>query len=467
MIVLNRVPIRLRLTFWYVFLLAVILAVFAAGVYLLLRHSLYQALDESIQNRASTLLNIVQYEGDRPFLPDHAPSGDPSQGEDFARVFGLSVEMSFDSTGALGQAPVDTQAVASALSGKSTRHSARIIADDDPIRVITLPIIRDGAILGALEVGQSEDDVSETLASLLLTLGIAYPVTLVVAGLGGVFLAGRALSPIDNITRAARQISAEDLGQRLDLRLPDDEVGRLARTFDEMIARLDDAFRRQRQFTADASHELRTPLTVIKGQIDVSLQKEREPEAYRQVLRAVNEEVDRLIRLVGSLLTLTRADAGQIPLTLEDVDIGEVVTGAAEQVRSTASDKGVGLHVDPGPPTILQADEDLLLQLMLNLLDNAIKYTPSGGQVTVGWRMNGDQVELRVQDTGIGISHEHLPYLFDRFYRVDRGRSRAEGGVGLGLAISGWIAEAHGGSIRAESVPGEGSTFTVLLPTIS
>ena len=319
--------------------------------------------------------------------------------------------------------------------------------------------------MGALELGQSEDDVSETLASLLLIMGIAYPVTLVVAGFGGVFLAGRALSPIDNITRTVRHISAEDLDQRLNLRLPDDEVGRLARTFDEMIARLDDAFRRQRQFTADASHELRTPLTIIKGQIDVSLQKEREPEAYRQVLRSVNEEVDHLIRLAGSLLTLTRADAGQIPLVFDEVDVAELMTGVVEQVRPVALDKGVGLWFDNGSSVTIKADEDLLLQLMLNLLDNAIKYTPSGGQVNVGSNVNGSQVELRVQDTGVGISREHLPYLFDRFYRVDKGRSRAEGGVGLGLAISRWIAEAHGGTIRVESVPGKGSTFIVLLPT--
>ena len=366
----------------------------------------------------------------------------------------------------MGDVPVDAEAVAGALSGKSTTRSVKILGDDDPIRVKTLPIIRDGAILGVLEVGQSEDDVAETLASLLLILGIAYPVTLVVAGFGGVFLARRALSPIDSITRAARYASAEDLGQRLNLRLPDDEVGRLARTFDEMIARLDDAFRRQRQFTSDASHELRTPLTVIKGQIDVSLQKEREPEAYRQVLQAVNEEVDRLIRLAGSLLTLTRADAGQIPLTFERVDVPEVVTGVLEQVRSTAIDKGVRLQLDPGSPATIQADEDLLLQLMLNLLDNAFKYTPPGGQVNAGWRMNGSQVELWVQDTGIGIAHEHFAYLFDRFYCVDKARSRADGGVGLGLAISRWIAEAHGGSIRVESAPGKGSTFTVLLPTL-
>ncbi len=246
--------------------------------------------------------------------------------------------------------------------------------------------------------------------------------------------------------------------------MPDDEVGRLARTLDEMIGRLDDAFRRQRQFTGDASHELRTPLTVIKGEIDVSLQKDREPEDYRQVLLAVNEEVDHLIRLTGSLLTLARADAGRIPLTIEDVDIGEVVTGAVDQARSSARDKGVGMNVDPGPPVTLRADEDLLLQLLLNLLDNAIKYTAAGGEVTVGWGMNGRQVELRVRDTGIGIPSEHLPYLFNRFYRVDQVRSHAQGGVGLGLAICRWVAEAHGGSIRVESTPDEGSVFMVSLP---
>ena len=362
---LSNAPIRLWLTLWYVLLLAVILAVFAAGIYLLLRHSLYQNLDDTIQNRAGTLLNIVQYEGDRPFFSDQASSGD-SQGERFSRAFDVSGKMSFDNTGALRQVPVDAQAVASALLGKSTRHSTRIVAEDDPVRVITLPIIRDGAILGALEVGQSEDDVSETLASLLLMMGIAYAVTLVVAGFGGLFLAGRALSPIDKITRTVRHISAEDLGRRLNLRLPDDEVGRLASTFDEMLARLDDAFRRQRQFTADASHELRTPLTVIKGQVDVSLQQEREPEAYRQVLGAVNQEVDRLIRLAGTLLTLTRADAGEIPLVFDRVDVAELTAGVLEQVRPRATDKGVALRFDNGSPVTVQVDEDLLLQLIPN-----------------------------------------------------------------------------------------------------
>ena len=459
---LVRHSIRLRLTLWYVLLVAVILAAFIAGVYFVLRQVLYNNLDESIQAQATAFLGSIKFEGDWPSVDNGAPSGDDEDVEHFVRIFDTSKSVVFESSAAVGRVPVDPQAITRALAGKS--ETRRFKMDGDPLRAKTFPVRRDGQIVGVLEVGQDEDDVSDTLGAVLRIMGAAYAVTLVVAVLGGAFLAGRALAPIDKITSLARRISAEHLDQRLNLPLPDDEVGRLARTFDDMIARLDDAFRRQRQFTADASHELRTPLTIIKGQIDVSLQQEREPEAYQQVLQAVNEEVDRLIRLAGSLLTLTRADAGEIHWTLENVDIHQVVAGPIEQVSPAAMDKGVGLHLDHGSPITIQADEDMLLQLMLNLLDNAIRYTPSGGQVDVGWKMNGGQVELWVRDTGIGISHEHLPYLFDRFYRVDKARSRVEGGVGLGLAISRWIAEAHGGSIRVESSPGKGSTFTVLLP---
>jgi two-component system OmpR family sensor kinase len=380
-------------------------------------------------------------------------------------LFDAAGDVRFVETSGEHQIPVDRGAVSAALAGRPTTRSTRYIDDDDRIRVAVVPVVRQGAVVGALEVGEPEEDVVETLSSLLLVMGIAYPVALALAGFGGMFLAGRALSPIDSITTAARDITAEDLSGRLELRLPDDEVGRLARTFDEMIARLDDAFRRQRQFAADASHELRTPLTVIKGQIDVSLQRDREPEAYQGVLRAVNEEVDRLIRLAGSLLTLTRADGGQIPLAFEAVDVGDLVAGVVEQLRPAAGDQGVDLRLDTGPPVTMEADQDLLIQLMLNVLDNAIKYTPNGGLVNAGWGTNGQRVELRVRDTGPGIAAEDIPYVFDRFYRADKARSRAAGGVGLGLAISRWIAEAHGGSIHVVSTLGEGSTFTVSLPT--
>ena len=462
---LARAPIRLRLTLWYVLLLAIILAAFAAGVYLLLRHSLYQNLDESVQSRAGALVNVVQLDDAEASLTIRAGSVTSGQRERFIRLFDAAGDVRFVETSGEHQIPVDRGAVSAALAGRPTTRSTRYIDDDDRIRVAVVPVVRQGAVVGALEVGEPEEDVVETLSSLLLVMGIAYPVALALAGFGGMFLAGRALSPIDSITTAARDITAEDLSGRLELRLPDDEVGRLARTFDEMIARLDDAFRRQRQFAADASHELRTPLTVIKGQIDVSLQRDREPEAYQGVLRAVNEEVDRLIRLAGSLLTLTRADGGQIPLAFEAVDVGDLVAGVVEQLRPAAADQGVDLRLDTGPPVTMEADQDLLIQLMLNVLDNAIKYTPNGGLVNAGWGTNGQRVELRVRDTGPGIAAEDIPYVFDRFYRADKARSRAAGGVGLGLAISRWIAEAHGGSIHVVSTLGEGSTFTVSLPT--
>ncbi len=454
--------IRLRLTLWYVLLLAIALAAFGAGIYLTLRHNINDGLDESVRNRANLLADVVRYDNGRPTLDGVVSSNDPNAGETFVRVFDSSGRLTFDNSATAGTVAIDRPSLDRALAGASGNRNAGV--GDEDFRVHTQPLEQDGRISGVLEVGESRGDIADTLRTLLLILAIAYPATLAVASFGGIFLAGRALSPIDRVTQQARRISAEDLSERLDLQLPDDEVGRLARTFDEMIARLDEAFRRQRQFTADASHELRTPLTAMKGQIEVALSRQRDAAAYQQVLQAVNEDVERMIRLVGSLLTLARADAGQLPLASESIDVGDLVRAAVEQVRPLAEERGVALTSEPGPAVAVRADEDLLLQLLLNLLDNAIKYTKAGGAATAGWRSAGQQIELRVRDTGAGIAAEDLPHVFDRFYRVDKARSRAEGGAGLGLAISRWIAEAHGGSISVESAPGAGTTFTVRLP---
>jgi heavy metal sensor kinase len=318
--------------------------------------------------------------------------------------------------------------------------------------------------VGVVEVGLATADVDETLDTLLVVILVAYPLALLAAGAGGLFLANRALSPIDTVTRAAREISGSDLSRRLELDLPDDEVGRLSRTFDEMIARLEEAFRRQRQFTADASHELRTPLTAIKGQAEVALQRERTVEEYREVLRSVNADVDRMIRLVGTLLLLTRADAEQIPVTREPMSVGETLRAAVEQVRAGASAKGVQVSAEDAADVVVRADEDLVLQLVLNLLDNAVRYTPDGGTVTAAWRPFGTDVEIVVEDTGPGIAPEHLPHVFERFYRAESARSREDGGAGLGLSICKWIAEAHGGTITVESPPGTGARFIVRFP---
>ncbi|MEX1253156.1 MAG: heavy metal sensor histidine kinase [Dehalococcoidia bacterium] len=454
--------IRVRLTLWYVVLLAVILAAFSAGIYLTLRYSLSSNLNDSLTNRANILLGIVQYEDGRPTLDGLVSTVDQELDEQVVRVYDGSGAVSFDSSSDIESLAIDPEAIQDALDGRSSTRTVQI--EDETLRARIVPISQSEQISGVLVVGLTEDDMVETLRSLLLILAIAYPVTLVVASAGGIFLAGRALSPIDKITRLAQRISADDLSQRLDATMPDDEVGQLARTFNEMIARLDAAFQRQRQFTADASHEMRTPLTAIKGQIEVALSRPREAEAYRDVLQGANEEVDRLIRLVGSLLTLARADAGEIPLASEPVRPGDLVASAVEHVRPAAAQKEVTIDVEAGADVTLQADQDLLLQLLLNLLDNALKYTPQGGHVTAGWSADGTSARIWVRDTGIGIAAEEQQRIFDRFYRVDKARSRAAGGSGLGLSISRWIADAHGGTISVESGAGQGALFTVTLP---
>ena len=441
--------------------LAVILAAFSTVVFLGLRENLNTNLNDSLDNRADLVLALLSYEDGRPSLGEIDIPGDPLEGEYFVRVFDSSGQVIFDNSAPVGSVPLDADEVAVALTGSATRESSE--SSKDQLRILTTPIRQDSGVVGAVQVGLSEGDVQETLTTLLLIIAVADPLTLLVASAGGVFLAGRALAPIDRLTRVARQITAEDLSQRLDLDLPDDEVGRLARTFDEMIGRLDEAFKRQRRFTADASHELRTPLTAIKGQAEVALQRDREPAEYRQVLEAVNHEVDRLIKLVGSLLTLARADEGRIPIAREPVDLQGVAGDAVEQVRPLAASRNVSIGVQPGPDIRLVADQDLLLQLILNLLDNAIKFTPGGGSVGVSWALEGGQALIRVSDSGPGIPVEHLPHIFERFYRADNARTRVEGGAGLGLSICRWIAEAHGGAIVAENAPGGGATFTVRL----
>jgi heavy metal sensor kinase len=454
--------IRVRLTIWYVVVLALVLAAFCAGVYFALRASLYSNLDDRLTTRAETLDGAIEVTGGEPGLSAGSAPGHP-EGEEFVRVFSSEGTATFDNTSEILRPGIDEGTISAALNGATSHRS--LGTQDDTMRVYTSPIRRGDAVIGVLQVGETEDDIRETLRILLTIVAIGYPLTLVLASAGGVFLAGRALRPVAEITDVARQISAEDLSERIDMDLPDDEVGRLARTFNDMIARLDEAFRRQRQFTADASHELRTPLTAIKGQAEVALQRERGAEEYRGVLAAINAEVDRMIRLTGSLLTLARADSARA-IVRERMDLGQLVADAAEQLRPAAEARGIRMDIQ-STSLPFTGDEDLLLQLVLNLTDNAIKYSNEGGHVTVSCMRDDSSALITVSDAGPGIPPEHLPHIFDRFYRIDAARGQVSGGAGLGLSISRWIAEAHGGTLTAESEPGRGSAFTARLPVAS
>jgi signal transduction histidine kinase len=312
---------------------------------------------------------------------------------------------------------------------------------------------------------------------------------LLIASGGGLFLANRALGPIDRITRTAQRIGAEDLSERIDLRTSngwmgsaDDEVGRLARTFDAMLARLQSAFEQQRRFAADASHELRTPLTAIIGQIDVAIEHPRDAESYRATLAAVREQAQRLARLANDLLFLARSDAQPTPAAEELIDLADLLPAIVAQVEPLAVDRRQEIMLDQQSALVVCGNEDELIRLFLNLLDNAIRYSPQGGRIAITATTEGaEKQELRspphpltpspppsvvisIHDSGPGIAPEHMPRLFDRFFRADRGRNRAQGGSGLGLAIAQSIARRHGGRLEVASVVGQGSTFTAILP---
>jgi signal transduction histidine kinase len=268
---------------------------------------------------------------------------------------------------------------------------------------------------------------------------------------------------MDRVTKTARSISRSgDLGRRLEQPRTLDEVGRLAQTFNEMLARIEGLFRAQQRFVADVSHELRSPLTAIRGNLDLLERGAADdPAARQEALGAMDVEVQHMSRLVADLLTLARADAG-VPIEKQPVELDTILLDVYRHARLTA--QGVTISIANEDQVTVQGDPDRLKQLFLNLTDNALKYTPAGGRVTLAWERADGWVRVAVADTGIGIAPENLPHLFERFYRADKARSREQGGTGLGLAIAKWIAEAHGGKILVESQVGKGSTFTVLLP---
>ena len=343
------------------------------------------------------------------------------------------------------------------------------------------PIVAKNMKLGILVIGRLREDEAR-LGQLLLTLLLAAPATLLLTAVGGYWLAGRAMRPVRDITRAAREIGETELSRRLNLRTSD-ELGELANTFDGMLDRLEGAFERQRQFTADASHELRTPLTIVDLEVNHALAAPRHAEEYRRALKTIQTENECMSRLVNDLLVLARADAGRVDPAREEVDLSDVVLEVAERLDPLARRNGVALQVGALPELRVNGDRLYLGQMVANLLENAIKYgrRDTGDnrvRVETGSTIEGDEPRawVRIEDHGPGIPEEHLPHLFDRFYRVDKARTRdfngdrakpEEGeptGSGLGLSIVQWAAKAHGGSVLVESRPGSGAVFEVRLP---
>ena len=310
------------------------------------------------------------------------------------------------------------------------------------------------------------DEVQSVIDDFLRTLMLVVPGVLLISILGGWFLSKASLHPVDEITRSAKEITASNLSRRLPVPKSDDEIRRLSETLNDMISRLESSFGQIRQFTADASHELRTPLTILTGEIELALRSRKKPEEYQDVLSSALQEVLRLSRVVEYLLLLSRADMGQILIDLEKINLTEMLADLADAATVLGAPKNIYITYRHTENLIIEGDQAKVYQIFLNLVDNAVKYTPEGGLISITIHRDGKFAEVRVRDTGIGISAEHQKKIFDRFYRVDRARSRELGGAGLGLSIVQWKVEVHGGDIRVESEPGQGSTFIVRLPLL-
>jgi heavy metal sensor kinase len=334
----------------------------------------------------------------------------------------------------------------------------------DAIRVHAVPVPGEGRPVAVVQVARSLEDTKDTLERLLTTLLIGVPGLVAAAAAGGYLLAARALAPIDRIIQTARRISAEDLSARLDLPMVDDEVGRLAVTFDEMLARLERSFRRERQFTTDASHELRTPLSAMQAILGTVRARRRTPAEYDRALADLAEEADRLQSLTEDLLRLARGDARD-PRSLEAVEMSTLLADLCDSMRAPAQAKGLSLTCRVPEGLTILGDRDDLIRLFGNLLQNAVKYTESGAIEVSGQAAADGTVSIHVADSGGGIASEHLPRIFDRFYRIDP--SRASPGAGLGLAIAQEIARSHGGRIEVSSQIGQGTHFAVTLPESS
>lgn len=333
-----------------------------------------------------------------------------------------------------------------------------------PNRLLTMAMRDSKSRPLLLQVVRSRATLAQEFESYLwivLTLG---PLAVVVAVCAGYLLARNALAPIEKIAATAERISAETLSERIESSNPSDELGRLSATLNATFDRLQRSLDEMRQFTADAAHELRSPLAVMRTEAEVALRSERSLDEYRKVIEVNLEETTRLAAVVDQLLTLSRHDSGTEIGFHDEVPLHALIEDVADKFRNVALEKGLTFDVAPLPSWNVDGDDIRLSELFFNLIDNAIKYTPSGGHVAVKAETNGKYAKFIIADTGIGIASRHLPHLFKRFYRADDSRNRAFGGTGLGLAICKSIVEAHHGEIHVDSQPNLGTKFTVTLP---
>ena len=476
--------LRARLTFWYSVILALFLLLFGLTSYLLFSRAADRRTDADLTELANSFLVTFQDEINDP---------DNSTGMQSAAQLSMiehrvrdSAFFIVDSDGKIAFSSADVppastsedSLVARAAGARGFQqflsaaaradHSiATISGENGGFRVYAQRFSANGR-MWSLVILRSLRPQRELLEQIRFAFAWLIPLGVLLAGIGGYFLARKSLEPVAAMGAQAERISAANLHERLAVKNASDELGRLARTFNDLLDRLNQSFERQRRFISDASHELRTPISILRGEAEVALsQPERSSEEYRESLAVLQQEAERLANIVEDLFTLTRADAGEYRLTRSDFYLDELAADCVRATRALAQAKNIALAAAEAPREMpVRADEELLRRMILNLLDNAIKYTPEGGKVFVACSVVPDGYDLSVTDSGPGIPADLHSRIFERFFRVDRARSRnaRDGGAGLGLSIARWIAEAHDGRIDLVRSDATGSVFNVHLP---
>ncbi len=453
--------VRARLTLWYVLVFSLILVLYAATSISFVYLYLLGNLDEQMEQDYEIVEEYIEFADDGGIVIDE--KNDPYFHERWFEIWSPEGKLLYRNR------PFTGRSLPSLKKSEKLREGfvfhSFILPNQIRLRVMSGMMNIEGRWL-YVRLVRSEEDLWKELASFLWLLLIALPIAVLVAGLGGYLMARKFLAPVEQMAEKARKIGAGNLEERLPVLNPHDELGNLAQAFNELLERIQKSFERLRQFTSDAAHELRTPLTAIRSIGEVGLQDRKSAEQYREIIGSMLEENQRLTHLVNNLLFLSRADARSLNIRMESFDLYEFVRRTIDLIQPLAEEKNQKILLE-GQSITGMADRTLLKQALLNLLDNAIKYSPKNETIPVRIRQdNSNTILIQVMDNGPGIPQEHKERIFERFYRVDKGRSREMGGSGLGLAIARWAVQMQGGRISVDSRIGKGSTFTIILENI-
>ncbi|MDY6863663.1 MAG: heavy metal sensor histidine kinase [Thermodesulfobacteriota bacterium] len=462
----NRIDVRL--TIWYIFTFFVLTGMLFGFLDYRLRNNILKEIDRMLIDEAREIVNMTVEYPENLTYQLIAFEETLSQRKFYKiafRVLNNKGKSLYSSPGIKGIIFPFSKAPLHLVSQKNFIHkSLKLPEKSSPFRMLTYYYEKDGTLQYIIQVATYLRPMKRTVLNFRRNLGTASFLAIFFGSVGGWFLSRRSLKPIDKITLTTRRITATSLSERLPLKGTGDELDRLAVTINQMIERLEESFQKLSRFTADAAHELRTPIAALKGETEVLLSKNRTLKEYKEALVYNLERLDFLTRLINDLLLLSKADKGKEVLQLEVVKLNEILKELWEAFNLVASQKNTIFTFNDSEEVLIKGDSVKLKQLFSNLMDNAIKYTPGGGKIDLSIKPATDKVNIILKDTGIGIPEDDLSYIFDRFYRVEKSRSRNLGGVGLGLSICSWIVKAHKGTIEVESRVNQGSTFTVTLP---